>query len=346
MATNKNAVLRYNTLDRCFSNFQRRYYFEDLIDAVNQALWQFDPNLEGIKTRQLRDDIRFMKSEDGYGAPIESIRDGKKAYYRYEAKDFSINKKSLNSTEAEQIKRAISILQRFEGAPEFEWVNELAPMLAVQFGLNTTKQRIMSFESNIDYSGYDKILPIFNAIENKRVIEVLYHPFNKPEYALKFHPYHLKQFNNRWFVLGLNEKLKIPTWNLALDRIESLEETSEKYIETDIDWEEHFYDIIGVTTPDKGIVEEIELIFSQEQANYINTKPLHASQRAKFLESGELLVKLNVIPNYELEITLLAFGEKVKVVHPVELKLKLIERLENALKHYHDTVQKDCTKSI
>jgi len=90
MAVNKNALLRYNALDRCFSSFQRRYYFEDLIIAVNEALWNFDPEIEGIKTRQLRDDIRFMRSEEGYGAPIESIRDGKRAYYRYEDKDFSI----------------------------------------------------------------------------------------------------------------------------------------------------------------------------------------------------------------------------------------------------------------
>ncbi len=49
MATNKNAVLRYNTLDRCFSNFQRRFYFEDLIEVVSEVLWKFDLELEGIK---------------------------------------------------------------------------------------------------------------------------------------------------------------------------------------------------------------------------------------------------------------------------------------------------------
>jgi hypothetical protein len=63
MATNKNAVLRYNTLDKCFGNFGRKYYFDDLVDEVNRALLDFDPGSTGLKTRQLRDDIRFMKSE-------------------------------------------------------------------------------------------------------------------------------------------------------------------------------------------------------------------------------------------------------------------------------------------
>jgi predicted DNA-binding transcriptional regulator YafY len=334
MATNKNAVLRYNTLDKCFSNFGRKYYFDDLVKEVNNALLDFDPGSAGIKTRQLREDIRFMKSEAGYAAPIVAYPDGKKAFYRYEDKNFSINKKPLNQTEAEQIKRAISILQRFEGAPEFEWVNELGPMLTTRFGLSQSSQKVMSFESNIDYSGYIRILPLFNAIEKKRVLQVQYKPFNKEEYTITYHPYFLKQYNNRWFVFGLNQELNNPKWNLALDRILNLKETPHKYIPDDIDWEEHFYDIIGVTKPEGARVQEIVLIFSPKQANYIHTKPLHPTQRAKYLENGELQVKLKLIPNYELEMTLLSFGEKVKVENPTDLKNKIKERLNYTLKQY------------
>ena len=334
MATNRNAILRYNTLDKCFSNFQRRFYFDDLLGEVNRALKSFDSKIEGIKTRQLRDDIRFMKSEQGYGAPIEAYQDGKKFYYRYENQDFSINNKPLNQTEAEQIRRAISVLQRFEGSPEFEWVNELGPMLTTQFGLNSTQGKAMSYESNIDYSGYDKILPLFNAIENKRVLKITYKPFNKPKDEIVFHPYHLKQYNNRWFVFGLNAVNGNPTWNLALDRIEKMDETANEYKESDINWEEHFFDIIGVTTPRNGTLEDIELVFSKEQAKYVFTKPIHQKQRAKFLDSGELLVKIRLIPNYELETVLLSFGEKVKVIKPESLKERIYNRLTEALKQY------------
>lgn len=334
MATNKNAVLRYNTLDKCFSNFGRKYYFNDLVEEVNRALLDFDPGNTGLKTRQLRDDIRFMKSEAGYSAPIVAYPDGKKAYYRYEDKNFSINKRPLNPNEAEQIKRAVSILQRFEGAPEFEWINELGPMLTTQFGLSQSSQKIMSFESNIDYSGYNRILPLFNAIEKKRVLQVQYKPFNKDEYTITYHPYFLKQYNNRWFVLGLNQEFNNPKWNLALDRILNLKETPHKYIPTDIDWEEHFYDIIGVTKPEGLETQEVELIFSPGQSNYIFTKPLHPSQRAKYLENGELQVKLKLIPNYELEMALLSFGEKVRVINPASLKNRISERLIAATKLY------------
>ncbi len=334
MATNRNAVLRFNTLDKCFSNFGRKYYFEDLLEKVNEALRDFDPGSDGVKTRQLRDDIRFIKSEAGYSAPIETIPDGRKAYYRYGDKNFSINNSPLNKTEAEQLKNAISILRRFEGAPQFEWVNELAPMLTDHFGLKNSEQKVMSYDSNIDYTGYDKIQPLFNAIVNKRVLKIAYQPFNKPAFTLEFHPHYLKQYNNRWFVFGLNEKLNISTWNLALDRIINIEESSNTYNDSTIVWEDHFYDMIGVTRGIEQEVEEIELLFTQEQADYIQTKPLHPSQKAKLNELGELHVFLKLISNFELEMTLLSFGEKVKIIKPESLKERIKKRLEVATKQY------------
>ncbi|MCD4681282.1 MAG: WYL domain-containing protein [Bacteroidales bacterium] len=334
MATNKHAIIRYNTLDKCFRNFGRRYYISDLLEEVNEALFEFDEDCFGIRIRQLRDDIRFMKSEAGYSAPIEAVKDGQKAYYMYADKDFSINNSPINKTEVEQLRNIISILHRFEGAPQFEWINEIGPLLSTKFGLDNTDKPVMSYDTNIDYSGYDKITPLFNAIVNKRVLEIDYHPFDKKPYKFKFHPYYLKQYNNRWFVFGLNDKLNLPKWNLALDRIESLNECPDTYIDTDIDWDDHFYDIIGVTTSKDGKLEEVELIFSKEQASYIYTKPLHPSQRASFLESGELKVILKLIPNYELISMLLSFGEKVRVIKPAHIKAKIVDRLKQSLKNY------------
>ena len=72
MPINKNAVVRYNTLDKCFRNSGRNYFINDLLDAVNKALFEINPNTNGIQIRQLRSDISFMKSTDGYGAPIKN----------------------------------------------------------------------------------------------------------------------------------------------------------------------------------------------------------------------------------------------------------------------------------
>ena len=334
MAIIKNALLRYQTLDRCFSNSGRKYYFQDLLDTVNASLFDNDPNSSGIQTRQLRDDIKFMKSEAGYLAPIEAIREGKKAFYRYDDSSFSINNSPLNSTEAEQLKNAISVLGRFEGSPGFEWVSELAPMIDTRFDLSKSNVKAMSFESNIDYSGYENISPLFNAIINKRVLHIIYKPFNKDSFAIVFHPYFLKQSNNRWFLLGRNETLNHDQWNMPLDRIKSIEEFDEEFVESTTDWEEYFYDVIGATVPESGELELIELLFDENQAPYVNTKPIHPSQKVKLLDDGRLEVRIKVILNYELESLLLSFGEKVQIISPTSLIERIAERLKAATEQY------------
>lgn len=336
MITTKHQLIRYNRLDRCFQNYGREYTIDDLLELVNEAIIEYDPKSEGIQIRTLRKDISFMKSESGYNAPIEAIKGSNGSYfYRYTDKNFSINKRPLNDTEAEQLKNAVSILTRFEGSPEFEWVNQLGPLLNDKFGLKNQDKKVMSLESNIDYKGYDYITPLFNAIINKTVLKINYEPFGKAPYDIIFHPYFLKQYNNRWFVFGYNEFNQNPHWNLALDRINgNIETIAEKYRNDDTDWQDFFDDIIGVSKDSNKEPEQIKLIFSKEQAPYIQTKPLHWSQKNRILEDGTLEVRIKVIINYELETRILSFGEKVKVMEPEALVIKILDRVKQQIKNY------------
>ena len=163
------------------------------------------------------------------------------------------------------------------------------------------------------------------------MLQIEYQDFKSDEpFTLTFHPYYLKQYNNRWFVLGLNEELDIPTWNLALDRIESISPTRKEYIPTDIDWNDYFYDIVGVTRFQDKDVEKVVLEFAKEVAPYVETKPIHPSQKSEWV-GDKLRVTIEVIPNYELESLILSFGEKVKVEKPVNLAKLIKERLKLAI---------------
>lgn len=334
MSVNKNALIRYQVLDRCFRNTGRMYFWESLLEECNKALINFDPNSEGIQRRQLFDDIRFMESEQGWSIPLGRVRHGRKVYYRYEDLTFSISNQPLNDSEAEQIKSALQIFSRFSGTPQFEWVNEMIPMLESKFGLIERKSEVISFESNIDLKGLHFLTPLFNAIINERVLSVTYKDFKSSEpYEIIFHPYYLKQYNNRWFAFGLNSDSQVPYWNLALDRIESLSETNLKYKPSKTDWEEYFYDLVGVTRP-KGVdLQDIVLKFTPEVAPYIITKPLHPSQKHKNDPTG-LEVKIKVIPNFELERLVLSFGEQVKVISPQDFKERIFQRLNSAGRLY------------
>lgn len=334
MATNKNAAIRYQSLDKCFRNPGRMYFWEDLLQECNKALADFESGSEGIQRRQLFDDIRFMESEQGWAIPLGRIRHGRKVFYRYEDLSFSINNQPLNDAEVEQIKSALQVFSRFSGTPQFEWVNEMIPMLESKFGLIERENEIISFESNIDLKGLHFLTPLFNAIVNERALLVKYKNFKSPiPYEFSFHPHYLKQFNNRWFVFGLNSDNGVPIWNLALDRMESLSEVNLKYAASQIDWEEYFYDIVGVTRPEGIEIQEIVLRFSPEVAPYIVTKPIHPSQKHKDGPNG-LDVRIKVIPNFELEKLILSFGEQVTVVFPQDFKERISHRLKTASRLY------------
>jgi predicted DNA-binding transcriptional regulator YafY len=334
MAVNKNALIRYQTLDKCFRNTGRMYFWEDLLDECNKALEEHDPTNRGIQRRQLFDDINFMESEAGWSIPLKKIRFNKKIYYRYEDTKFSINNQPINESEAAQMKSALQILSRFAGTPQFEWVNEMIPMLESKFGLIERKKEIISFESNIDLKGLEFLTPLFNAIVNERVLLITYKDFKSSvSYEITFHPYYLKQYNNRWFVFGLNSYNQVANWNLALDRIESLSETTLKYNPSETDWGDYFFDLVGVTRPVEAEMEEIVLKFSPEVAPYVVTKPIHPSQKHKNDPTG-LEVKIKVIPNFELEKLVLSFGEQVEVISPQDFKERIAKRLKSAAHLY------------
>ena len=336
MSIIKNALLRYQTLDRCFKNNGRNYLIADLLEEVNTALFDDNPSNNGIQIRQLRDDIKFMKSEAGFNAPIESrVIDGKKHAYFYIDSNFSISNMPINETELLQFKNALTLLSRFEGSPGFEWISEVSVILKDSFGLKTNNEKVISFERNLDYTGENFITQLFNAIVNKRVLSIEYEPFGQEMTVINFHPYFLKQYNNRWFIFGLNQANNIATWNLALDRIKSIEELNVSYQDNETDWDFHFASIYGVSKPFDQNEEEVQLLFTKMQAPYIITKPLHETQK-HYTEEDGLLVKLSLIPNFELEQLILSFGDGVKVIAPIHLKEKIVSRIQNSLNQYSE----------
>ena len=72
MPRNKNALLRYRTIDRCLRNTGRRWTLQDLVDACSDALYEYEGKQDLVSTRTVQLDIQMMRSDRlGYEAPIE-----------------------------------------------------------------------------------------------------------------------------------------------------------------------------------------------------------------------------------------------------------------------------------
>lgn len=330
MSTNKHAAIRYKALDRCFSNRGRRYYIGDLVEACNEAIYEYTGVAEGVKKRQVQEDIRFLESEQGGAILLERCRDGHRIYYRYKDPHFSIENRPLNQVEAEQLQETIGMLSRFKGMSHFDWMDELFVRLENTFHLKGDRQNVVGFEQNPYLKGLNFFTELFYAIVNRQVLRIGYKSFHSEKRDYILHPYYLKQYNNRWFLFGLNHALGKIT-NLALDRILTVEPVDLPYIRNlQIDFEAYFEDVVGVTVLEAP-VEKIVLQVTPDLVGYIENKPIHGSQKLHLCEDGSARVELELIVNYEFKTLLLGYADRVRVVEPESLRKQITERARQIL---------------
>lgn len=335
MATNKHATIRYHALDQCFSNPGRKYFIEDLIESCNNAICEFSDASDGVKRRQIYEDIKFMESEQGWSIPLDKIWDGKRKFYTYSDKNFSIRNQSINESEVNQLKETLSILNRFKGMPQFEWMEEMLIRIESTFTLKDSINPIVGFDQNQYLKGLNFFTELFNAIQYKKVIEVKYQSFKQTHpIKLILHPYFLKQYNNRWFMFALNEDINSIS-NLALDRIIEIKEINRNHIENDsIDFDEYFEDVVGVTVIENLDPTKILLQISNELLPYIESKPIHGSQIIKARTSSNAFIELLLQMNYEFISVIFSYGEEVTVIEPEELRTIIKTKAEKILKNY------------
>lgn len=114
MPVNKNALLRYKTIDRCLRNKYRQWTLDDLVEACSDALYEMEGITRGVSVRTVQADIQMMRSDKlGYNAPIE-VYDNK--YYRYEDSDYSITESPITNDTYELLLKAVSMIRHREEA--------------------------------------------------------------------------------------------------------------------------------------------------------------------------------------------------------------------------------------
>ncbi len=181
---------------------------------------------------------------------------------------------------------------------------------------------------------------------NHQPIDLQYRTYAGNETKSIVHPYHLKQFNNRWFLIGLQEGTNDNyITNKALDRIVTFSRANVPFIpNNNIDFNEYFKDVLGVTIPSPEVkIENIILKFDEDRFPYVVTKPIHHSQI--ILSKDDRTVQISVRPNPELEAHILFYGDQVEVIKPQWLRERIIEKIKNNLNKYA-SMQVDCTERL
>jgi predicted DNA-binding transcriptional regulator YafY len=312
------------------------------VDKVNDAL--YDLYGTEVSIRQIRDDIKYMRDRVTYDAPIKAYQyDGKKCYYRYEDRDFSIFNNALSVEEVSKLRSTIEMLARFRDGSKNAWLEEVISNLEYRFGVKGSGENVVSFEQNEQLRGLEFLGELIDSAIHHQPLRILYRSYYGIEHNTIVHPYHIKQFNNRWFLLGLEETDNgNRLTNKALDRIVKFSRANVSFIpNTEVDFREYFKDIVGVTVPkEHPMAEKVVLKFDAARFPYIVSKPIHPSQEV--ISEEDCTLQISVRPNKELESRIFSYGPQVEVLEPEWLRQQIEGKIEETLKKY-SSGKNDCT---
>ena len=185
-------------------------------------------------------------------------------------------------------------------------------------------------------SGQQYLARIIGAMRDGIVLEMKYARFSDEEpYSTWLHPYFVKVFAQRWYVVGPTGRHPRTPHVYALDRVLALKETPDRFdYPAGFDPEAFFADSYGIFRGDSP-AEKIVLRAGERQAKYLRSLPLHASQielsvpEAASLgydsDSGAVFV-LRLAPTLDFIQYLLSQGDELEVLAPESLRADIARR--------------------
>ena len=338
MPLNRATLIRISTIDRCLQNRYRRWTINDLIDACTDALAEFEGRSTPVSRRTFQNDLALMRSDRlGYNAPIV-VRDNK--YYEYDDPDYSITHLPLNDEGLDALNSALDILRQLQGFPQLATSIDTISKLNEQISRHTgSSAPAMDMERVPGYKGIQFIGTIYDAVRKQQTVTLEYQSFKaRQSETLTVYPYLLKEYRNRWFLIGEKVSNRTPQVNIfALDRIHAVSMDKEHPFKkcVDFDPEHYFDDTIGVTRSISDKARRIVVKVDRQQAPYVESKPFHKSQKVEQrFRDGSIQISLKVVINNELERLILGYGGHVEVIAPPEFRERVAQSVRIAASHY------------
>lgn len=289
---------------------------KELLERLNEKLADLDE--KSIDSRTLKRDLNYLEIK---GAPLHRPEKGDMVYYYEE--EFSLKEIPLDRDELRALKQAINILNKVENFQIMDELHQIIGKLENRIHTNVSdNQTIVQFENHTSAKGSQWFNDLFDAVKEQTSIDITYHSYRK-DVAEEFgvHPYLLKEYRNRWWLIGRDDKNdRILT--LGLDRILKIKVSKKKFKVNDLFHPDTLFDkVIGVSIDYESSPQDIILKINPISVKHVESKPIHKCQETIGKEDdGSLIVKLDLIVNYELKSTILGFGDGIEVLEPLSLR--------------------------
>lgn len=196
-------------------------------------------------------------------------------------------------------------------------------------------------------SGHEWLTTIADAMRHNQVLTVTHQGYEKPEPStFDIEPYCLKVFNRRWYVLARspyyserNKKKGIKPEDVyllyALDRLLDVEPTDKTFkMKKGFSIDKYFEGCYGVITEKDKKIERIVLKAWYPHCAYMESLPLHPSQRIIARDDESITFELYVRPTFDFYQALLAQTDMMEVLEPSDVRKEMKRFTENMLNHY------------
>lgn len=367
MPTNKNAAIRYMYLDKLLSDRLHEYTCRDLVREVNDrmtfdghgSIWSGDPDDYASAKRLIQIDLQALQDEP-FNMEIDSSKKiGTAPIYRYADPTKTLFTQQISDDEKLLLLEVLNTLGKFSGLDNFNWLEDLRERLRnkrsfgnanplVGYSIdNSDTKAIMSFEENLYLRNKEYLPLLFSCIARHLTISVPYKKFNDSEIkSFTVYPYMLKQYATRWYLLCTPTRSEQYDYkpdlilSLPIDRFEGEVTVCEDvpFIKCAVDLEERFEEIIGITYKEKNPVEKIILAVRNDAYPYIDTKPLHETQKKcidpQYQIDGYKTISIECRDNHELISKLCSYGDDLIVLAPEGIRDEIVEILKKQQKIY------------
>ena len=332
MGNSRVPVSRIIVIDRCLSS-GRDMTIWDIMEEVNRVL---KANLEPLVVNKgtLINDIHYI--ENKWKTVVDKPRIGNIVYYRYKDPSFSILRSQLTTDELRKLLQALEYLENLRGYPLENWIDDIRAKIYVTAYANKKKIPAVSFENNPGYADFMlHFSQLYDFIINKKAIELTYKKFDREDSrTYVVHPYQLKQYENRWYLVASVDHHPESISCFGFERIIGYKASDVPFRENTRDLDEYFGLMVGLTIPDGAVPQDVLLRVENSEYPYLETKPIHKSQKFVRDEDGGKIISLHLYINTELEMQLMSYGKWIKVLAPEELRQRMKERIEAMVNNY------------
>ena len=258
---------------------------------------------------------------------------GRKCYYAYSDEDYSIFKSGISDEDYKALQSTLEMLAKYKVSNV--WLEDIITNLECRFDIVPNTEKLVFFDENRNLKGLEFLGNIIKHTVAHEAIDVVYRSYRGHEETYCFHPYCVKQYNGRWFVLGYESKYGRIS-NFALDRIREVKKSNKEFYDNVFfDVEDYFKDIIGVTVPNEEDADilDVRLRFAPSRFPYVVSKPLHHSQ--EIVDAEECIVEIHVKKNKELKQRIFSYVPDVEVLSPLFLREEIKRDIESNLQKYN-----------